>query len=218
MKQLMKMNLQFFAEDNGSNGAEVPAQPAVEEAKGNDTAQTNNTDSGQQSSVTFTDGQQAKVDEIIKSRLSKAQEKWQQSTNDQINSAIADYQKKANMTPEQQAAAEQSDSAKQVAQLQSQLDHRDRLDHAKQVAADKTLPTSFAEWAVAGSDADTDSRLDEIGKEFNKSVQAAVEERLKGKQTPGAGGGSKAVTKGAYGEKLANEFAPTKPKSSYFNK
>ncbi|WP_035456943.1 DUF4355 domain-containing protein [Loigolactobacillus coryniformis] len=210
IKQLMKMNLQFFAEDAGNGGG-------VDGDQGTDGTQ-NNTDDGQQSTVTFTSDQQAKVDEIVQARLSKANEKWQQATQSQIKDAIADYQKKSGMTDEQRAAAEQDDNAKKVAELQGKLDQRDRLDHAKQAAAEKQLPAIFADWAVAASDDDTDKRLDAIGKEFNKSVQAAVEERLKGKQTPGAGGGSNTTKAGAFGEKLAKQFAEQAPKSSYFDK
>lgn len=194
-----KMNLQFFAEDEGSAGgaSDDGGKP----------------DGG----VTFSDEQQAKINEILQDHLGKAQVKFEQSTKEQVAAAIENYKKQSGMTDEQRKQEEDDATAKRIAELEGQIEQRKLIDHAKAKAVEKSVPESLADWAVGASDEETDARLEALSKEFNKRVQAEVEERLKGKTTPGAGGGSAGGKEGSYGERLAKANQTPKPKTSYFN-
>lgn len=204
----LNMDLQYFAENNGSGDGNGEGD------NGNNPDQTGN-DAGKDSDVTFTDAQQDKVNEVVQQRLDKAQQKWQATTDQQIKDAIADYQKKSGMTPEQIKEQEQDDKDKELTALQNKLSERDRLDHARQAATEVGLPSVFVKYVVADSDENTDKNAAEFSKIFKGAVQADVEKQLKGKSLPGQGGVGGAK-EGTYGEKLAKQFVPEQPKSSYF--
>lgn len=186
---------------------------------GGDGGQGNGSGEGGAGEVTFTDAQQEKVNSIVQERLATESAKWQEQSKSQtqeaIKSAIEDYKKQAGMTDEQKAAAAQDEKDKQLAEMQHKLDSRDRLDHAHSAVAKAGLPDSFARYFVSDTDEGTDNNLAEISKEWKSQVQAAVEEQLKGKQTPGAGG-QFAGKDDSLGKRLAERFGDSKPKNTYF--
>lgn len=213
----LKMNLQTFADsgdgDSGNGGG------SNDNGAGNGAGNARN-GNGSGDGVTFTEQQQAVMNATIQSRIGAERSKWEknnaQTIQDAVNQGIDDYKAKLNMSPEELAQLEKSEQDKELDSLKAQLGQRDRLDHARKVASEKDFPAELIEMVIGDSDEMTDKRIDETSKVLNKLVQASVEERLKGKETPGAGGSTANDDAGAYGKRLAQQYNKPAQKSSYF--
>lgn len=218
----LNMNLQYFAEGgNGGEGAGAENGEGNNGGAGGQAGQNNNASgapTGNQ--VTFSEEQQQAMNATIQTRISQEHAKWEksqtQTISDAVNQGIEDYKAKLNMSPEQLAELEKDEKDKKLTDLENQLAQRDRKDHALKVATEKEFPAELIDLVVGDTDELTDKRIDTTSKILNKLVQASVEERLKGKGTPGEGGGSNGNEAGAYGKRLAEKYNQKQPDNPYF--
>ena len=97
------------------------------------------------------------------------------------------------MTPEEKEEQEKSQKEKDIADREAAIAHRELQADTKEILSEKGLPESLM-GVVIGKDKDTTVKnVDALKVEFDKAVQAQVEERLKGK-TPSTGTGSTVQT------------------------
>lgn len=173
------MNLQLFAEgdgagtdDEGGNGGGVGG--AGEE--GNEP----------QSFDDFlkTGGNQAEFDrrvqKAVNTAVTNAQEKWQALTDDKLSEA----EKLAKMTKEEKAQYMQQKKEKELSEREAAITRKELMAEARNTLAGDGLPQELAE-VLNYTDADACKKsMETVKTAFQKAVEAAVEEKLKGGKPP----------------------------------
>lgn len=172
MKNWNRMNLQLFA-DNGDGDPEGGSNGG-------------GTDSEGSKGMSFDDflkegGNQAEFDrrmqKAIQTSLTKEKEKWQAMTNDKLSEA----EKLAKMTKEEKAQYMQQKKEKELSDREAAITRKELMAEAKNTLAGKNLPQELAEVLNYADAESCNKSIVAVEKAFQSAVQAAVEERLKGK-------------------------------------
>ena len=172
MKNWNRMNLQLFA-DNGDGDPEGESNgggTGSEDSKG----------------MSFDDflkegGNQAEFDrrmqKAIQTSLTKEKEKWQAMTDDKLSEA----EKLAKMTKEEKAQYMQQKREKELTDREAAITRKELMAEAKNTLASDGLPQELAEVLNYADAESCNKSIAAVEKAFQSAVQAAVEERLKGK-------------------------------------
>lgn len=197
-KLLLPLNLQYFADGNGDgadNGNDSGAG-ADNGNSGNDgasgaSAGNSNTGSDNQSGgseQTFDDflknGYQSEFDtrvqKAINTAVNNAQQKWQLMTDDQVSEA----EKLAKMNQQEKNQYMQQKKEKELVDKEVAITRRELMAESKNTLAEKKIPIELAE-ILNYADADTCKKsIESVESAFQKAVEAAVEEKLKGGVPP----------------------------------
>ena len=162
---LLPMNLQFFAEDDPA-GADDVGEKKTEPMSFDDFLKEGKN--------------QAEFDRRVAKAISTAQEKWQALTDDKLSEA----EKLAKMNANEKAQYMQQKKEKELAAREAEITRRELMATAKNTLAEKNLPVDLAE-VLDYADADRCSQsITKVESAFQKAVEAAVQERLKGKEPP----------------------------------
>ena len=177
------MDLQFFADgdgagaDNGDGG------------NGGGSGAGEGDDDGGNEPQSFDDflkgeGNQAefdrRVDKAIQTAVKKAQEKWQVLTDNKLSEA----EKLAKMTKEEKAQYMQQKKEKELTDREAAITRKELMAEAKNTLASDGLPQELAE-VLDYSDADTCKKsMEKVKEVFQRAVETAVEEKLKGGKPP----------------------------------
>lgn len=173
MKNWNRMNLQLFA-DNGDGDPEGGSNGGGTGSEGS-------------KGMSFDDflkegSNQSEFDrrtqKAIQTALTKEKEKWQAMTDDKLSEA----EKLAKMTKEEKAQYMQQKKEKELSDREAAITKKELMAEAKNTLAGKNLPQELAE-VLNYADADSCNKsITAVEKAFQKAVQTAVEERLKGKE------------------------------------
>ncbi|MCG0664718.1 prophage P2a protein 39 [Lactiplantibacillus plantarum] len=153
-----------------------------EEEKNQETSQ-----GGQQSdeSVTFTDEQQAKIDELIGQQHAKWSKKLDQQQAD-FKQQLADAQKqaeeRAKMTAEQKAEADRKQREAEIAKQNQELATQIQEYKTKSMLLDKGISPDMLPLVMGADEDSTSDNLGLLQKYVDSQVQAATEKLLTGKQ------------------------------------
>ena len=202
------MNLQLFAEggdgagaDGGNGGGSGDGEGAGGEGgAGSDTPPSFD-------DFLKTGGNQAEFDrrvqKAVNTAVTKAQEKWQ---------ALADYklseaEKLAKMTKEEKAQYMQQKREKELTDREAAITRKELMAEAKNTLASDGLPQELAE-VLNYSDADTCKKsMEKVKEVFQRAVETAVEEKLKGGKPPkkaSGGDAQKALEEQVYNIMMGN--------------
>lgn len=190
------MNLQLFAEGGDGAGADGG----------------NGGGSGGDTPPSFDDflktgGNQAEFDrrvqKAVNTAVTKAQEKWQALADDKLSEA----EKLAKMTKEEKAQYMQQKREKELTDREAAITRKELMAEAKNTLASDGLPQELAE-VLDYSDADTCKKsMEKVKEVFQRAVETAVEEKLKGgkppKKAPG-GDAQKALEEQVYNIMMGN--------------
>ena len=178
------MNLQIFADGDGAGAGD-------DGGNGGGSGDDHGDDGGDEGDKpqSFDDflkgeGNQAEFDrrvqKAINTAVKKAQENWQALTDDKLSEA----EKLAKMTKEEKADYMRQKKDKELADREAEITRKELMAEAKNTLAGDGLPQELA--AVLNyADADTCKKSMEAVKEaFQKAVETAVEEKLKGGKPP----------------------------------
>lgn len=202
------MNLQLFAEggdgagaDGGNGGGSGDGEGAGGEGgAGSDTPPSFD-------DFLKTGGNQAEFDrrvqKAVNTAVTKAQEKWQALADDKLSEA----EKLAKMTKEEKAQYMQQKREKELADREAAITRKELMAEAKNTLASDGLPQELAE-VLDYSDADTCKKsMEKVKEVFQRAVENAVEEKLKGgkppKKAPG-GDAQKALEEQVYNIMMGN--------------
>ena len=202
------MNLQLFAEGGdgaGADGGNGGGSGADEGAGGEGGA-------GSDTPPSFDDflktgGNQAEFDrrvqKAVNTAVTKAQEKWQALADDKLSEA----EKLAKMTKEEKAQYMQQKREKELTDREAAITRKELMAEAKNTLASDGLPQELAE-VLDYSDADTCKKsMEKVKEVFQRAVETAVEEKLKGgkppKKAPG-GDAQKALEEQVYNIMMGN--------------
>lgn len=179
------MNLQLFAEggdgagaDGGNGGGSGDGEGAGGEGgAGSDTPPSFD-------DFLKTGGNQAEFDrrvqKAVNTAVTKAQEKWQALADDKLSEA----EKLAKMTKEEKAQYMQQKREKELADREAAITRKELMAEAKNTLASDGLPQELAE-VLDYSDADTCKKsMEKVKEVFQRAVETAVEEKLKGGKPP----------------------------------
>lgn len=200
------MNLQLFAEGGDGAGADGGNGGGSGEGAGGEGG------TGGDTPPSFDDflktgGNQAEFDrrvqKAVNTAVTKAQEKWQALADDKLSEA----EKLAKMTKEEKAQYMQQKKEKELTDREAAITRKELMAEAKNTLASDGLPQELAE-VLDYSDADTCKKSMEKAKEvFQRAVETAVEEKLKGgkppKKAPG-GDAQKALEEQVYNIMMGN--------------
>lgn len=202
------MNLQLFAEggdgagaDGGNGGGSGEGEGAGGEGgAGSDTPPSFD-------DFLKTGGNQAEFDrrvqKAVNTAVTKAQEKWQALADDKLSEA----EKLAKMTKEEKAQYMQQKREKELTDREAVITRKELMAEAKNTLASDGLPQELAE-VLDYSDADTCKKsMEKVKEVFQRAVETAVEEKLKGgkppKKAPG-GDAQKALEEQVYNIMMGN--------------
>lgn len=202
------MNLQFFAE--GGDGA--GADGGNGGGSGEDEGAGSEGGTGGDAPPSFDDflktgGNQAEFDrrvqKAVNTAVTNAQEKWQALTDDKLSEA----EKLAKMTKEEKAQYMQQKKEKELSDREAAITRKELMAEAKNTLASDGLPQELAE-VLDYSDADTCKKsMEKVKEVFQRAVETAVEEKLKGgkppKKAPG-GDAQKALEEQVYNIMMGN--------------
>ena len=179
------MNLQLFAEggdgagaDGGNGGGSGEGEGAGGEGgAGGDTPPSFD-------DFLKTGGNQAEFDrrvqKAVNTAVTKAQEKWQALADDKLSEA----EKLAKMTKEEKAQYMQQKREKELTDREAAITRKELMAEAKNTLASDGLPQELAE-VLDYSDADTCKKsMEKVKEVFQRAVETAVEEKLKGGKPP----------------------------------
>ena len=177
------MNLQLFAEGgdgagaDGGNGGGSGEDAGGEGGAGGDTPPSFD-------DFLKTGGNQAEFDrrvqKAVNTAVTKAQEKWQALADDKLSEA----EKLAKMTKEEKAQYMQQKREKELTDREAAITRKELMAEAKNTLASDGLPQELAE-VLNYSDADTCKKsMEKVKEVFQRAVETAVEEKLKGGKPP----------------------------------
>ena len=165
------LNLQLFAEDPGNGGG---ADGGNGGGSGGEPMSFDDFLKGEGNQAEF----DRRVQKAVTTAVKNAQEKWQAMTDDKLSEA----EKLAKMTKEEKAQYMQQKKEKELSDREAAITRKELMAEAKNTLAGKNLPQDLAE-VLNYADADSCNKsIGTVEKAFQKAVQAAVEERLKGKE------------------------------------
>ena len=202
----LPMNLQLFAEGGDGAGADGGNGGGSGEGAGGEGG------AGGGTPPSFDDflktgGNQAEFDrrvqKAVNTAVTKAQEKWQALADDKLSEA----EKLAKMTKEEKAQYMQQKREKELTDREASITRKELMAEAKNNLASDGLPQELAE-VLDYSDADTCKKsMEKVKEVFQRAVETAVEEKLKGgkppKKAPG-GDAQKALEEQVYNIMMGN--------------
>ena len=195
----LPMNLQLFAE--GGDGA--GADGGNGGGSGEDEGAGGEGGTGGDTPPSFDDflktgGNQAEFDrrvqKAVNTAVANAQEKWQVLTDDKLSEA----EKLAKMTKEEKAQYMQQKKEKELSDREAAITRKELMAEAKNTLASDGLPQELAE-VLDYSDADICKKsMEKVKEVFQRAVETAVEEKLKGGKPPPGGDAQKALEEQVY--------------------
>lgn len=200
------MNLQLFAEGGDGAGADGGNGGGSGEGAGGEGG------AGGDTPPSFDDflktgGNQAEFDrrvqKAVNTAVKNAQEKWQALADDKLSEA----EKLAKMTKEEKAQYMQQKREKELTDREAAITRKELMAEAKNTLASDGLSQELAE-VLDYSDADTCKKsMEKVKEVFQRAVETAVEEKLKGgkppKKAPG-GDAQKALEEQVYNIMMGN--------------
>ena len=200
------MNLQLFAEGGDGAGADGGNGGGSGEGAGGEGGTDGDTPPSFDDFLK-TGGNQAEFDrrvqKAVNTAVTNAQEKWQALTDDKLSEA----EKLAKMTKEEKAQYMQRKKEKELSDREAAITRKELMAEAKNTLASDGLPQELAE-VLDYSDADTCKKsMEKVKEVFQRAVETAVEEKLKGgkppKKAPG-GDAQKALEEQVYNIMMGN--------------
>lgn len=188
-KQLLKMNLQTFADSVDTPPADNP--PADESPKDDEP-------------ITLTSKElQSKLDSEAEARvakvLAKKQAEWKAQTAKELEKAKSDAEEYAKMTEQQKKDVEYQKKLDALSAKEKEINDRELLTSIKTDLQENKLPLGFAEPLLSIQDNEKiKETIDQIKKEFDEAVSERVKESLR-QDTPNNGSSTTKST--------VNEFA-----------
>lgn len=168
----LRLNIQFFADEGGDDSGD--------DDKGDDKKE----DEEKKKDVDFTPEQQAKIDSLIAKTVARERANRDKAIED----AKTEAEKLAKMNADQKAEYERQQREDAINKREADITRRELQAMAKETLADRGLPLTLAKVLVFTDAESTNSSIDAVERAFRESVEAGVNERLRGGTPPGGGG------------------------------
>lgn len=167
------MNLQMFAADDGGDGGGGENNDP-KPVSFDDFLKEGNNQAEYDSRVSKT------VQKEVQKALNKAQKKWETLRNESVSEA----EKLALMTPEEKAKYQSDKREAELAKREADLTRKELQSGAKSKLIDAGLPADLHTVLDYTDEEACDRSIETLKDAFQKAVEAAVEDKLKGKEPP----------------------------------
>ncbi|MGL4571850.1 MAG: DUF4355 domain-containing protein [Clostridium sp.] len=136
---------------------------------------------------------QSEFDKRVQKALNTAKSKWEADSNTKIEEAKTEAEKLAKMTAEQKAKYAEDKRIKDLESRERDITTRELKATAYETLAEKGLPKDLVE-ILNYSDAESCNKsIEAVERAFQNAVSKAVNEKLRGKEVPKGGQGSKGI-------------------------
>ena len=130
-----------------------------------------------QGGKTFT---QEEVNEIISKRINEINTKNKANTEDAVNKAIAEYERKAKLTQEERDKEERSKRELALKEREDNITLRERRLEAQEELRKNNVPIDLVDFVVTLDADKTKANIEALVKTYNKSVEDGITAKLKG--------------------------------------
>ena len=136
------------------------------------------------------DDAQAKIDAAVAARLADEKAKWEKAYQKKAAADKKEAERLAKLSEDERRAAELEARNKELEEKDQEIRRKELKLETVKVLADRSLPVAFADYLIAEDSESTLKRITAFEKEYKKSVEAGVNEKLKGKAPAASGGGA----------------------------
>jgi len=127
---------------------------------------------------------QEKVNQIVSSRLSDNDQKWEKKAQEMVDKAIRETEERAKMTADQKAEADRKKHDDEIeAQRLANLTDRNELEATKQFLK-LGLPEELVSLVVDTDTEKMQKKIESFDKAFKDAVSAGVKKSLEGEDEP----------------------------------
>ncbi|WP_179286721.1 DUF4355 domain-containing protein [Megasphaera elsdenii] len=179
MADEFKFDLQRFA-DGGTEGGAADTTTGTENNGDGKTAP-------ETSDSQTKENQEADVQQRIDDALAKAKARWEKEYQQKAAKAKKEAERLSKLSEEERAKEEQETMKKELEAKEKELNRKELKLEMVKVLSDRKIPVEFMDYLIADDNESTMDRIKTFDKQFKKAVEAAVNEKLKGK-APKAGG------------------------------
>ena len=188
MENLIRLPLQYFAEDVNGAGTSSAEANGDGQATGGEGAK-------QDTPPTFDEllksnkEYQAEVDRRISKSLETARKNWEAEKQE----ALTEQEKLAKMKADEKAQYEREKAEAKLKEREAEITRRELMASAKETLIEKELPAELAS-VINYTNADTcKESLDALEVAFKAVVANSTNDKLRSKSAPKTGGGNNAV-------------------------
>lgn len=169
--KLLKLNIQFFADENTDETENVET--------------TENTQEEKQDNTTFTQSDvDRQISKAVESALKNGRAKWEEEKQKEIEQAKNEAEEYAKMSQKEKEDAEYQKRIDALEKREKELNDRQLLSEIETDLKDNKLPASFAQSLLAIQDNEKIKQaITDIKKDFDEAVNAQVKEALR-QETP----------------------------------
>lgn len=179
----------MLAPDTGANGGEGGSSETGTDNSGTDGAGEEGKEGKEGGTKTFDEllkdkSYQSEFDKRITKALETAKSKWETEKATELEKAKTEAQKLAKMTADQKAEYEAQKKLDDLAKREKEITTRELKAQAYETLAEKGLPKDLID-ILNYENADTCNKsIESVEKAFQAAVEKAVNEKLRGKETP----------------------------------
>ena len=184
MNENFTFDLQCFA-DGGTEGgdettADAPTADNTTEGSGNDTADTK----GDEEKAAEAE---AKLQKKIDDAVARAQKKWETEYKKKAEAEKKEAERLSKLSDDERRKAELETSRRELEAKEQELQRKELKLEMVKVLAERKIPVEFMDYFITDDSESTLKRITDFEKAYNKAIEDAVTEKLKGKP-PTAGG------------------------------
>lgn len=106
--------------------------------------------------------------------------KNEQAIRDAVDSAIAEYERKAKLTEEEREKEAKSKREAELKAREDEITLRERKLQAQELLQAKHIPIDLVDFVVDLDETKTKDNIEKLAKTYNKSVETGVTDKLKG--------------------------------------
>lgn len=195
MAEQFKFDLQRFAESSTESDT-VDTAGTLDGDKDNKAAQ----------ETAVKEEQEADVQKRIDDALTQAKARWEKEYQKKADKAKKEAERLSKLSDAERAKEEQEAIKKELEAKEKELNRKELKLEMVKVLSDRKIPVEFMDYLIADDNESTMDRIKTFDKQFKKAVEAAVNEKLKGKAPKaggtGAGGASNGASKNGFFEAI----------------
>lgn len=123
---------------------------------------------------------QADMDNLAGKIRGEEKAKNEQAIKDAVDSAIAEYERKAKLTEEEREKEAKSKREAELKAREDKITLRERKLQAQELLQAKHIPIDLVDFVVDLDETKTKDNIEKLAKTYNKSVETGVTDKLKG--------------------------------------
>lgn len=123
---------------------------------------------------------QADMDNLAGKIRGEEKAKNEQAIKDAVDSAIAEYERKAKLTEEEREKEAKSKREAELKAREDEITLRERKLQAQELLQAKHIPIDLVDFVVDLDETKTKDNIEKLAKTYNKSVETGVTDKLKG--------------------------------------